>query len=256
MRKNIIAGNWKMNMDLAQTKELCAGLVNKPELEKNIEVVVCPPFVNLETAYDQIKNTKIKLGAQNMYFEDKGAYTGEISAGMLKACHCDYVILGHSERRKIFEETNGVVNLKVKAALQAGLMPIVCVGEVLEEREQNKTIDVVKEQLQQSLAGIKELVGREADKLVIAYEPVWAIGTGKVATPEQAQEVHNYIRYQLDYLLEDGVAEKISILYGGSVKPDNVLELSKQVDIDGALVGGASLEGPSFLGIMKDYYIK
>jgi triosephosphate isomerase len=249
MRKLIIAGNWKMNNDLAQSEKLIVELKNLLQNEKpNCDVIVCPPFTSLSEASKLLKGSNIKLGAQNMYFEENGAYTGEVSASMLKCVGCEYVILGHSERRTIFGETDELINKKIKKALAAGLIPIFCVGELLSERETGITNDVIKRQLLAGLNGVSE---EEMKKVIIAYEPVWAIGTGRTATPAQAQEVHEFIRdlIEIDYSLE--IANDVTIQYGGSVKPDNAKELISQKDIDGALVGGACLNADSFLGIIK-----
>jgi triosephosphate isomerase len=249
MRKLIIAGNWKMNNDLAQSEKLIVELKNLLQNEKpNCDVIVCPPFTSLSEASKLLKGSNIKLGAQNMYFEENGAYTGEVSASMLKSVGCEYVILGHSERRTIFGETDELINKKIKKALAAGLIPIFCVGELLSERETGITNDVIKRQLLAGLNGVSE---EEMKKVIIAYEPVWAIGTGRTATPAQAQEVHEFIRdlIEIDYSLE--IANDVTIQYGGSVKPDNAKELISQKDIDGALVGGACLNADSFLGIIK-----
>lgn len=247
MRTKVIAGNWKLNNDLNGTIALISG-IKSGIAGKNFsaKLIVCPPFTSLETANELLKGSGIGLGAQNMYFEESGAYTGEISASMLKSVGCEYVILGHSERRTIFGESDEVINKKVKKALAAGLKPIFCIGETLEERESGVTFDVVKRQVVNGLAGITET---EMDTVIIAYEPVWAIGTGKVATPEQAQEVHAFIRAELVKLFGANVAEKTIIQYGGSVKPENAGELLGQPDIDGALVGGACLKADSFVGI-------
>jgi triosephosphate isomerase len=249
MRKTVIAGNWKMNNDLAQSEKLIVELKNLLQNEKpNCDVIVCPPFTSLSEASKLLNGSQIKLGAQNMHFEENGAFTGEISASMLKSVGCEYVILGHSERRAIFGESNELINKKIKKALAAGLKPIFCVGELLEERETGITNDVIKKQVLLGLAGITEA---EMKNIIVAYEPVWAIGTGKTASPAQAQEVHEFIRdlIEIDYSLE--IANDVTIQYGGSVKPDNAKELLSQKDIDGALVGGACLKADSFLGIIK-----
>lgn len=248
MRKKVIAGNWKMFNDLNQSIELVSGL--KKELEgKNIDtdVIVCPPFTNLETVNAVIKDSIIQLGAQNMYFEESGAFTGEISPAMLKSVGCSFVILGHSERRTIFGESNQLINKKIKTALNFGIKPIFCIGESLEQRENGTTFKVIENQIIEGLAGITET---ELETLIIAYEPVWAIGTGKVASPEQAQEVHKFIRQLLSKIYSSQLAEKVIIQYGGSVKPDNAKELLSQPDIDGALVGGACLKADSFVKII------
>ena len=249
MRKTVIAGNWKMNNDLKESEKLIVELKNLLQNEKpNCDVIVCPPFTSLSEASKLVKGTVIKLGAQNMHFEDNGAFTGEISASMLKSVGCEYVILGHSERRHIFGESDEVINKKIKKALAAGLKPIFCIGELLEERENGTTNDVVKRQVLKGLDGIS---AEDMQNIIVAYEPVWAIGTGKTASPAQAQEVHEFIRdlIEIDYSLE--VANDLVIQYGGSVKPDNAKELLSQKDIDGALVGGACLKADSFLGIIK-----
>lgn len=249
MRKNVIAGNWKMNNDLKESEKLIVELKNLLQNEKpNCDVIVCPPFTSLLEATKLLKGSQIKLGAQNMHFEENGAFTGEISASMLKSVGCEYVILGHSERRAIFGESNEMINKKIKKALSAGLKPIFCVGELLEERENGTTNDVVKRQILKGLDGIS---AEDMKNMIVAYEPVWAIGTGKTASPAQAQEVHEFIRdlIEIDYSLE--VANELTIQYGGSVKPDNAKELLSQKDIDGALVGGACLKADSFMGIIK-----
>jgi len=249
MRKTVIAGNWKMNNDLAQSEKLIVELKNLLQNEKiNCDVIVCPPFTSLSEAAKLLNGSRIKLGAQNMHFEENGAFTGEVSAAMLKSVGCEYVIIGHSERRHIFCENDEVINKKIKKALSAGLKPIFCVGELLEERENGTTNDVVKRQVLKGLAGIS---ADDMKNIIVAYEPVWAIGTGKTASPAQAQEVHEFIRdlIEIDYSLE--VANDLVIQYGGSVKSDNAKELISQKDIDGALVGGACLKADSFLGIIK-----
>ena len=249
MRNRVIAGNWKMNNDLKESEKLIVELKNLLQNEKlNCDVIVCPPFTSLSEVSKLLKGSVIKLGAQNMHFEENGAFTGEVSASMLKSVGCEYVILGHSERRHIFGETDEMINKKIKKALAAGLKPIFCVGELLEERENGTTNDVVKRQILKGLDGIS---AEEMKNIIVAYEPVWAIGTGKTATPAQAQEVHEFLRdlIEIDYSLE--VANDLVIQYGGSVKPDNARELISQKDIDGALVGGACLKAESFMGIIK-----
>lgn len=249
MRKYVIAGNWKMNNDLKESEKLIVELKNLLQNEKpNCDVIVCPPFTSLSEAAKLLKGTQIKLGAQNMHFEDSGAFTGEVSASMLISVGCEYVILGHSERRNIFGETDEMINKKIKKALSVGLKPIFCVGELLEERENGSTNEVVKRQI---LRGLKGILDDEMKKIIIAYEPVWAIGTGKTASPAQAQAVHEFIRdlIEIEYSLE--TANDVTIQYGGSVKPENAKELISQKDIDGALVGGACLKADSFVGIIK-----
>ncbi len=249
MRKKVIAGNWKMNNDLGETQNLISKLISGLSNENlGCDVIICPPFTSLQEAGLLIKNTPIKLGAQNMYHEDSGAFTGEISAGMLKSVGCKYVILGHSERRAIFGEKDELINLKIKKAISSGLKPIFCVGETLEERENDATTKVVERQI---TLGLKNITIDEMKNVIIAYEPVWAIGTGRTATPEQAQEVHAYIRLLINRLFDVQTSENLVIQYGGSVKPDNSGELLSQKDIDGALVGGACLKADSFIGIIK-----
>jgi triosephosphate isomerase (TIM) len=249
MRRKIIAGNWKMNNDLNGTVDLISNLAKSLNTNENCDIIVCPPFTSLSEANSQIKNTAIKLGAQNMYFENEGAYTGEISAQMLKSVGCEFVILGHSERRAIFNESDSLINSKIKKAISSGLKPIFCVGESLEQREKGVTKDIIKTQVTE---GLKDISSEEIKTLIIAYEPVWAIGTGKNATPEQAQEVHEFIRSLIKEKYSEEIAENMIIQYGGSVKPNNAKELLSQKDIDGALVGGASLKADSFLGIIRE----
>ena len=245
MRIPMIAGNWKMNTTVTEAvalvKEMRVGL----EEIKNVEKVVCPPFVSLSAVMDLLKGTSIKLGAQNLFFEEKGAYTGEVSPLMLAEL-CEYVIIGHSERRQYFNETGEIVNKKIKAALKVGLKPILCVGEKLEENEAGKTEEVVTGQLKSSLAGINYTAS-----LVIAYEPVWAIGTGKAATSQQANDTIGLIRSTVSGMYGKEAAQAVRILYGGSVNAANATELMKQPEIDGALVGGASLKAADFLSIVK-----
>ncbi|KUG25791.1 triosephosphate isomerase [hydrocarbon metagenome] len=249
MRRKVVAGNWKMNMNLSGTIELISAI--KKELSKSeskTEVIVCPPFTSLETAVTLVKGSSIKAGAQNMHYENDGAFTGEISADMLKSVGCEYVILGHSERRTLFGESDEMINKKVKKALSSGLKPIFCVGETLEEREKGLTEKIVENQVKNGLSGIEE---SDLSDLIIAYEPVWAIGTGKTASPEQAQEVHKFIRNLISKLYSNNFADNLTIQYGGSVKPDNAEELFSQPDIDGGLIGGASLQADSFVTIVN-----
>jgi triosephosphate isomerase (TIM) len=249
MRLKVIAGNWKMNKDLNESAELINGLKTKLAKSPNgVKAIICPPFISLESANKILTGSVIELGAQNMYLEDEGAFTGEISPKMLKSVGCKYVILGHSERRQYFNETNEFINKKAKKAIASGLVPIICVGETLEEREKNITDQIVTVQVKGCL---KDISATEVEKLIIAYEPVWAIGTGKVATPQQAQDVHQLIRKQIGQLYSWATAEKVVIQYGGSVKPDNAKELMHQPDIDGALVGGACLKADSFAAIVQ-----
>ena len=248
MRKPIIAGNWKMNKTAGEAVKLVDGLKNELRDVKNIDIVVCPPFTALEEVGKVICGTNVYLGAQNVHWEDSGAWTGEISASMLKELDCRYAIIGHSERRAYFDETNEGVNKRTKAALKYNLIPIVCVGEKLQEREEGRTFEVIKDHVENGLKGIS---AEEIRKIVIAYEPVWAIGTGKTATPEQAQEAHSFIRGLLENLYNKDTAALVRIQYGGSVKPDNIADLMAKPDIDGALVGGASLKLDSFVKIVK-----
>jgi len=244
MRKIFMAGNWKMNMTEAEALEFVKQV--KP-LVKDVTdktMLICPPLVAISKLKEALAGSNIALGSQNMHFEDKGAFTGEVSGPMLKAVGAEYVILGHSERRQYFCETDEIVNKKLKAALKHKLLPIVCCGETLEQREKNETMKVIEDQIKGSLAGLSK---DEWKQTTIAYEPIWAIGTGKTASPEQAQEVHAFIRG----LLPAEVAQEVRILYGGSVKPDNVKELMAKPDIDGGLVGGASLKPESFAGLVK-----
>ncbi len=248
MRKKVIAGNWKMNNDISGTAELISGIINNIDFSKvTSEIIVCPPFTSLETASELAKNTPIKVGAQNMFFEDKGAFTGEISASMLLSAGCDYVILGHSERRAIFNESNEWINKKIHKALSSGLKPIFCVGETLEERESGTMKDVLREQI---TAGLKDVSSAQMEEIIVAYEPVWAIGTGKTASPEQAEEVHKFIRDLIEEMFNKEVADGLVIQYGGSVKPNNAKELLSQPNIDGALIGGAALKSDSFIDII------
>ncbi|KXU37354.1 triose-phosphate isomerase [Cephaloticoccus primus] len=247
-RKKLIAGNWKMNKSGAEAADLVADLVAPLASQTEVDVLICPPFTALETVSRKLEGSSIKLGAQNMHAELSGAYTGEISAPMLRDLFVTYVILGHSERRQLFGETDAVVNTKVLAALKNELRPILCVGETLAEREAGDTLRVVQTQVEAGLAGV---YAEHAASVTIAYEPVWAIGTGKVATAEQAQEVHAFIRSLLVTRFDDTIARKIRLLYGGSMKPANAPELLTQQDIDGGLIGGASLEARSFLELIE-----
>ncbi|MHB8578376.1 MAG: triose-phosphate isomerase [Ignavibacteriaceae bacterium] len=249
MRRKVIAGNWKMNNNLTESQNLISKLIEGLSKEKiNCDVIICPPFTSLSLSASLISGSIIKLGAQNMYFEENGAYTGEISASMLLSAGCEYVILGHSERRHIFGENDELINKKIKKALSSGIKPIFCVGETLDERESGVTNEIIKRQVYEGLNGLLE---KDLNTIIIAYEPVWAIGTGKTATPNQAQEVHNFIRNLISSKFSSAAAEKIIIQYGGSVKPDNTKELLSQKDIDGALVGGACLKAESFIGIIQ-----
>ena len=248
MRKPMIAGNWKMYNDVNEAVSLVNGIKRAVYDVENVEVVVIPPFVDLSDVGEMLTESNISLGAQNCFWEEEGAFTGEVSPKMLKSVGCRYVVIGHSERRKFFCETDDTVNSRIKAVINSGLIPIMCVGETLEEREAGKTMEVVKTQVTGGLKGLDEVA---IDSLIIAYEPVWAIGTGKTATPDQAQEVHGMIRSLVGELYSDSLADSKRILYGGSVKPSNIEELMKEEDIDGGLIGGASLKSEDFVDIIK-----
>lgn len=247
MRRPFIAGNWKMNLDKAEAVALAEGLAKGAASTDGVDLAVCPPSVYADAVGQAVAGSKVALGAQNMYFEPNGAYTGEVSAAMLCDIGCKYVILGHSERRHVMGETDEDVNKKTLVALEAGLLPIVCVGELLAQREAGQTMDVIRRQFDGSLAGIS---AEQMKQIVIAYEPVWAIGTGKVATPQQAEDVHLDLRKLMENRYNQEVADSVRIQYGGSVKPDNAAELLGQPNIDGALVGGAALKVESFMGIV------
>ena len=245
----LIAGNWKMNLDVERSVQLVKDIKNSIGSLEGVQALVAPPFTALAAVRQAIGKSGIFLASQNMHWETDGAYTGEISGRMLQKTGCTHVILGHSERRSIFNETSEVIDLKVKAAVLLGLIPIVCVGETLEEREGGRAFEIIKKQLEASLHNFI------ADQLmlpstILAYEPVWAIGTGKTATPEQAQEVHRFIREWIEENFNPGTAAQVRILYGGSVKPENIATLMSESDIDGALVGGASLNADSFLQLI------
>ncbi len=246
MRRYLIAGNWKMNLNRSDAVELAKG-VAAADVGDNADVLVCPSNVYLDAVANAVSGSKVAVGGQDVYFESGGAFTGETSTDMLKDVGCRYVILGHSERRNVIGECDQLINKKVHAALAAGLTPVLCVGELLEEREAGKTSEVVQTQMTGSL---KDVSDQQMAKIVIAYEPVWAIGTGKTASPQQAQEVHADLRKMLATEYNQSVADAVQILYGGSVKPDNAAELLGQPDIDGALVGGASLKADSFAAII------
>jgi triosephosphate isomerase (TIM) len=248
-RKLIIAGNWKMNKTVAEAIDLVKGCQRELANIKEVDIVVCPPYTALCEVSKAILNSNIRLGAQNMSEHNYGAYTGEIAAGMLKEFSVRYVILGHSERRQFYCETDEIVARKTLAAHNAALKPIVCVGEKLAEREANLTEKVLQTQVRGSLAGLSRA---QAEETIIAYEPVWAIGTGKTATAAQAQEAHAFIRHLLAKMFDESVARRVRIQYGGSVKPGNARELMSLPDVDGALVGGASLEDRSFADIIKN----
>ncbi|MCF7871082.1 MAG: triose-phosphate isomerase [Candidatus Omnitrophica bacterium] len=249
MRKPFIAGNWKMN----KTAEEAAGLAGKIKENvgnfEEVDILICPPYTSLLAAGQAVKDSLIELGAQNMHWENSGAFTGEVSPQMVKESGCKFVIAGHSERRKYFSETNQEVNKKIKAAISAGLLPIVCIGETLEQREQKKEREVVEKQLKE---GFDSLPEEDLGKITVAYEPVWAIGTGKTASGEQAEEMHSFIREWFKNAYSSQTAEKLRLLYGGSVKPGNIKELISKENIDGALVGGASLKADDFTEIVKN----
>ncbi len=247
-RKTIIAGNWKMNKTALEAIDLANGLNRELGDLTEIDIVICPAFSSLSDVQEILTDSNIRLGAQNLHWENAGAFTGEVSAPMLKSVGVEYVIIGHSERRQFFGETNASVNKKIKAALKNGLAPILCVGENLHERETNQTFAVVKNHCEGSLS---DLTPAEMELITLAYEPVWAIGTGKTATPAQAQEVQAFVRDWLSQQSGSDLAEKIRIQYGGSVTPENIADLMAQPDIDGALVGGASLKVESFVKIVK-----
>lgn len=243
-RKPMVAANWKMNTDRPEAATLAKGVVDTVGRQYKTDIVLCPPYTWLHEVGMAIRDSNISLGAQNLHWEDKGAYTGEISAAMLKSIGCEYVVIGHSERRQLFGETDLSVNKKLKKALAVCLLPIVCVGETLAYRESNRTGEIVSNQFRGAFDGITDF-----GNITIAYEPVWAIGTGLNATPQQAQEVHQILRQMLKNKTAD--FEKVRLLYGGSVKPDNAAELYRQEDIDGFLVGGASLKASDFTAIVQ-----
>ncbi len=247
-RLPFIAGNWKMNKTVGEAIDLIRELKRDISEVKDVEVAVAPPFTALHAVHKELEGSSIRLAAQNLYWEEKGAFTGEISPLMLKEVGCQYVIIGHSERRQFFGESDETVNRRIKAALAQGLKVIFCSGETLAEREEAKTFAVIERQVS---GGLKGLGDKELRNVTIAYEPVWAIGTGKTATPEQAEEVHRFIRGKVDQLFSRKVSEEIRIQYGGSVTPDNIKKLMNQPDIDGALVGGASLKAESFSKIVR-----
>ena len=247
-RRLLIAGNWKMNLTLSASLELAESLKKAASGISNVDIAACPPSVYVQPVAAVLKGSNIGVGTQNVYFEKEGAFTGEISAGMLKDIGCQYVILGHSERRHLLGESSELVNLKTHAALATGLIPIVCVGELLKERESGTTEQVIRRQFDGSFSGVS---AADMKKCVVAYEPVWAIGTGKVATPEQAEEVHEAIRNMIEKNYSKEVAEAVRIQYGGSVNDKNAKEILAKPNVDGALVGGASLKVDSFMGIVK-----
>lgn len=249
MRKKIIAANWKMNKDVKETSEFIEAFLNEMKSVDNpAEAVICPPSIGLDIAAKALKRSAVKLGAQNLHFEDDGAYTGEISARMLKSLGVDYVIVGHSERRQYFGETDEIVAKKVKKALSAGLKVILCIGETLAERDGGVTEKVLERQVKADLEGLTK---EQLASVVVAYEPIWAIGTGRNATPQQAEDAHAFIRKTVAGMFGKEAANSLTIQYGGSVKPDNAADLLSQPDVDGALVGGASLKPDSFVKIIK-----
>jgi triosephosphate isomerase len=247
-RKKLIAANWKMYKNLAQTKEFFRDFLPLIAKHDRDQIVVCPPYIDLHAAIESAKGSQVAVGAQNVYWKTEGAFTGEISPAMLVAVGCTHVIIGHSERRQYFGETDDTVNLKLKAALEHGLTPIVCVGEVLEEREAGLTEDVLRRQCMRAFSALS---AKKAANLVVAYEPVWAIGTGKTATPEMASDAHVLIRGEAAKAFGDEFGARLRILYGGSVKPENAKALMSEPEIDGALVGGASLDAKSFAAIVN-----
>lgn len=249
MRKKIIAGNWKMYKTPNEARAFMQAFLPLVNDHKRDEIVICPPFIDIPVVVDAARGSNVKVGGQNMYWEKAdGAFTGEINGGMLVGAGCEYVILGHSERRQYFGETDDTVNKRLEVALEAGLAPILCVGEVIEEREAGLTEEVLRRQCTRAFSGIST---RKAAKLSIAYEPVWAIGTGKTATPEIAEDAHVVIRHEAAKAFGKEFSQQLRILYGGSVKPENASALMGQADIDGALVGGASLKPDSFVAIVK-----
>ncbi len=244
MRRPFIAANWKMNKTMSETGEFLLSFVPAVKDITDRDIVIAPPFISLSVAAEQIKNTNIKLSAQNVFYEEKGAYTGEVSPAMLSDVGCEYVIIGHSERRQYFKETDEIINKKIKVTKRQGIGVIFCIGESLEEREARKTFTVLEREIDK---GLQEI---DSENLVVAYEPIWAIGTGKTATPEQAQDAHAYIRERLK-IRYGNKADEIRIIYGGSVTPENIDSLMACKDVDGSLVGGASLKVESFIMIVK-----
>ena len=247
-RRPLIAGNWKMYKTPAEAAETARQLVERVNGVTDVDIMIAPTYTALEPVFKVIKDSPVSLGAQNLFWENEGAYTGEISAPMLKSVGCQYGIIGHSERRQYFGETDATVNKKIQAAIQVGLQPVFCVGETEKEREAEQTFSVLGKQVKK---GLEKLVYDQLDNLIIAYEPVWGIGTGKTATDDQAQEAHQFIRSLVEKNFGDTLSTSVRILYGGSVKPDNIAGLMSMPDIDGALVGGASLDAESFSKIVK-----
>jgi triosephosphate isomerase len=251
MRKKFVAGNWKMNKTSAGSIALASEVVRLlGSSELPCEVAVAPTFLSLESVHEVIRKSSVKLAAQNCHYENDGAFTGEVSASMLKASHCDYVILGHSERRQFFGETDSIVNHKVKKVLSEDLKVILCVGELLSERESGTTEKVIETQVRE---GLKEIAASDMQKITLAYEPVWAIGTGKTASPQQAEDVHKFIRGLISKLYSGEIAENLTIQYGGSVKGSNAKELFSMPNIDGGLIGGASLKADEFVAIVRAF---
>jgi triosephosphate isomerase len=248
MAKKVVAANWKMNKTYQEAESFADEFAKKILEIKNTGVILCPPFISLFNMHEKLQNTVAEIGGQNMHFEESGAFTSEISADMLKSVGAKYVILGHSERRHVFGETDEMIKKKTDVAVAKGLLPIVCVGEKLEERKAGKTMDVIKKQFDAAFTGMGK---EEMEKCLIAYEPVWAIGTGETATPQQASEVHTEVRKMIATMFDENTAENITILYGGSVKPQNAAELIASENIDGFLVGGASLKADSFSDIIN-----
>ncbi len=251
MRKKIVAGNWKMNNDLIESQSLITevrGIIRDELRLDNVDVILFPTYFALPSCIRLLEGTGVYSGAQNCHQEKSGAFTGEVSASMVKALGASYVIIGHSERRQFFGENNIICNAKIKAGLEQELTILYCIGETLEERESNTHLDILKSQL---IEGLNEINAQQLNNLVIAYEPVWAIGTGKTASAQQAQEIHAFLRKQITIKYGEAVAQRLRILYGGSVKPDNAKELFSQVDIDGGLIGGASLKARDFAEIVR-----
>lgn len=247
MKKFLVAGNWKMNTTPKEAKELCLFLKNSiKQIENNVDILVCPPFTNIQVVGEVLDGSEIKFGAQNCYFAEKGAFTGEISLKMLKELCCSYVIIGHSERRKIFKESNELINKKILTCFNTGIIPIFCIGETLEERQSGNTFNILKEQMS---IGLKDISKEQVKNIIIAYEPVWAIGTGIAATPEQIQETHYQIKGYLNELYNDKMQNLI--LYGGSVDDKNAKSIFELDDVNGGLIGGASLKVDVFLSIIK-----
>ena len=249
MRRLIIAGNWKMNKTVEEAVSIAIGLKRKFYTFSEADIVICPPFTALSKVNEALVDSSIMLGGQDVYWEEEGAFTGEISPGMLKDAGCRYVIIGNSERRILFGESDEEVNNKLKVVLTYGMVPIMCIGERLEERDNGMTFEIIEKQLTR---GLKNIAKEEITRLVIAYEPVWAIGTGRTATPQQAEEAHKFIREFIEKSFDKEVSSKVRILYGGSVKPENIANLIAQEDIDGSLVGGASLDVNSFSEIVQN----